>query len=151
MAKRKKKKYALDDQGLAPEGLWISPEGDEHEVVEHLLALHERPDIFNLSAYDVHPPTVEILRNVAVNLISNGWIRFRYLAGVWAFEVDRLSRRYDKIEDVLVRYGRGHLDETVTISQFDPKQEFEGTVADVYDRRIIRFEQNPRRNRWRFS
>ena len=84
MAKRKKKKYSLEDEGLPPEGLWISPEGDQIEVIEHLMALGERPDLFSLTEQDIYPPTVEHLRDVAVGLIRQGWTRFRYLAGVWA-------------------------------------------------------------------
>lgn len=146
MAKRKKKKAFA----LPPEGMWISPDGGQYEITEHLLALKERPDIFGLQDNDVKRADIPKLRDLAVELIESGWTRFRYLDGVWAFEVDKFSRRALLVEDVLSKCG-AYSAEEVTISQLNPHRDFSGTVEDVFERRIERFQANPGRNKWRLS
>ena len=135
---------------LPPEGLWISPEGDFHEVVEHLIALRDEPELFDLSWLEVSNADVKELRGIAVKMISNGWIRFRYLSGVYFFEVDRAKRRVSMIESILVECA-AHESEKVVISQVSHDLEFTGTVADFYDRKIFGYYANPKRNTWRFS
>ena len=138
------------ERGLPPEGLWISPDWVEVPVVEHLIALQQEPERFGLSPRDVAGARIEQLRVLAEDLIRSGWTRFRFLAGAYAFEVDNAKRRIGIIENVLAdarAYGR----ETVVISQAVPKREFEGSVDDVYERRIFMWQENPARNRWRFT
>jgi len=148
MAKKKRRRRSV--KRLAPEGLWVSPDGERVVVVEHLIALLERPDLFGLSHREVSGANVEALRQIAECLIAKGWTRFRYLAGVYAFEVDSAAARIAFIEQIL-HEARAYASETVTISQVAPRREWEATVADVYDRKVLRFQQNPARNRWRFS
>jgi hypothetical protein len=143
---KKRKRYS---SSLPPEGLWISPDGERFEVYEHLIALRERPDIFGLPE-SLGRADVKTLRDIAVALIEDGWIRYRYLAGVHAFEVNSAKKRMGDIEDVLVLAKAG-ADETTTISQLTPKREFEAKVSDVFDRTIFGFQENPKRNKWRLS
>lgn len=148
MAKKRKKIHGGCD--LPPEGMWISPSGRKYEITEHLLALRERPDLFGLSRKDTAHADIPGLRAIAVDLIDSGWVRFRYLDNKWFFEVDNETRRHGTIEDVLTRCG-AHSFEEVQISQTRPTLELSGTVADVFDRTIRRFETNPKRNKWRLS
>ena len=144
MSKRKRK----DD--LPPEGLWISPEGRWIPVVEHLLALQHHPDEFGLSEDFVKRMSIVNLRNLAVDMITNGWIRFRYLSGVYAFEVDNAKRRIEVIEDVL-QAANALPNEAVAISQISPMREFQAAVQDAFDRTIFGFQENPNKNTWRLS
>ncbi len=147
MAKKKHKKKSGCD--LPPEGLWIDPTGEYFPVTEHLLALRQRPDLFGLSD-DTKRADIPQLREFAVALIESGWTRFRYLDGTWLFEVDNAKRKMLLIEDVL-SHCNAYGEERVTISQISPKVESEGTVDDVYDRTILRFQSNPKKNKWRLS
>ena len=72
------------ERGLPPEGLWISPDGVEVPVVEHLIALQQEPERFGLSPRDVAGARIEQLRVLAEDLIRSGWTRFRFLAGAYA-------------------------------------------------------------------
>ena len=144
---KKKRKHRCD---LPPEGLWVDPAGRRFEISEHLMAIKQRPDIFGLSETDVSRADIPQLRDLAVALIESGWMRFRYLDGTWAFEVDSAKRRMGDIEDVLSDCG-AHGFERVTISQLKPMREFDGTVNEVFDRTIMRFQENPKKNPWRFS
>ncbi len=150
MKKRKKKYLEEDDGGLEPEGMWVSPTGEYIIVVEHLLAISSEPERFDLPQSLLGERDVETLRAAAVSLIKNGWTRFRYLVGVYAFEVDNAARRMSVIEKVLADV-KAYTAESVSISEFDPRREYEGTVEDVFDRRITRFAANPGKNTWRFS
>lgn len=134
---------------LPPEGLWVSPEGDYIPVVEHLLALQQQPEAFGLpdSARGADIPQ---LRELAEGMIRSGWIRFRYLAGTYAFEVDRARRRLSAIVDILVE-ANAFDRETLAISQAKPIDEFRGTVGDVHKGRILGQKTDPRRNTWRFT
>ena len=127
---------------LPPEGLWISPTGDYIAVVEHLAAIASDPDVFGLPDSYRDSGNIKVLRDAAEDLIRGGWIRFRYLSGVYLFEVDSIQRRLGTIEDVLVKVGAFE-GESVSISQAEPKADYEGTVQDVYDKRIGRFAANP--------
>lgn len=145
MPKRKKA------SSLPPEGLWISPEGERHDINEHLMAIRERPEDFGLSLRDVAGQDIDGLRRVAEDLIGQGWTRYRYLDGRYHFEVDSATRRMRIIEDVLME-AQAHQDEEVWISQVSPPQEYQGKVSEVYDRVIIRFQKkHVERNKWRFS
>jgi hypothetical protein len=148
---RKKRKQS-DDDALPVEGLWVSPTGEEIEVIEHLLAIKEKPERFGIPLAAVASADTLALREIGVELIRTGWIRFRYLSGVYAFEVDTLRKRYDKIESILIK-ARAYEAEDVTISQFIPFAEFNCTVLDVYERKVERFSQNPprRANSWRLT
>lgn len=147
---KKRKKQQLEEEGLEPEGMWVSPTGEYIVVVEHLLAIASEPERFDLPQSLHGERDVETLRSAAVDLIKNGWTRFRYLMGIYAFEVDNASRRLPVIEKVLSDV-RAYGQENVSISEFDPRREYEGTVEDVFDRKITRFAANPGKNTWRFS
>lgn len=148
MAKKRRKNKTVCD--LPPEGMWISPAGRWFPITEHLLAIQERPDIFGISQ-DVRHADIPELRELAVELIESGWTRFRYLDGNWLFEVDFARTKMSYIDEVLSDCG-AHSSETVTISQVSGKsQDFEGTVDDVFDRKILSFQNNPKKNKWRLS
>jgi hypothetical protein len=72
------------------------------------------------------------------------------LNGTWNFEVDNAKRRIDLIEDILVEGGAQGF-ENACISQTTPPREFQGTVEEIYDRVIFKYQENPQRNTWRFS
>ena len=148
----KKKPGPMELRDLPPEGLWISPEGSKWiPVVEHLAAIAMYPHYFGLTRADVEGADLPELRVLADGLIREGWTRFRVLADSFNFEVDSARRRMRLVEDVLTQVGAIQED-AVVISQASPRREFEGTVADVYDRIILRFqENNPKLNRWRFT
>lgn len=135
---------------LPPEGLWISPEGDKIPVVEHLITIQHHPEIFGLSERDVRHSTIEGLRAIAEALIRDGWVRFRHFGDSYNFEVSSGRRKRDVIEDVLALSGATSEDR-VFISQAEPRKEFRGTVGDVFDERILSYQENPSKNRWRFT
>jgi hypothetical protein len=132
-----------------PTGLWISPKGKMIPVIEHLLAIQKKPAAFGLPE-SVRDLELEELHAVGEKLIASGWTRFRWLMGVYAFEVDDARERLPLIEQILVA-AKASEDENVAISQVSPKREYQGTVRDVFDRVIFRFSQNPKKNTWRFS
>ncbi len=144
----KRKKKRSFPQELPPEGLWITPSGKRIVVIEHLLALAEFPEVFGLAGQ----PKLDTkeLRDLAEGLIAEGWVRYRFLSGTHAFELRDARDRVSVIEDVLAHVG-AHEFESVSISQPEPLREWNATVADVFNRSIFRFSNNPRRNTWRFS
>ncbi|MGD0088560.1 MAG: hypothetical protein ABSE73_01445 [Planctomycetota bacterium] len=144
MAKRRKRRSALP-----PEGLWVSSDGEAVPVVEHLLALQSHPEQFGLPE-STRRAGIPELRNLAEGLIRQGWVRFRYLAGTYAFEVDNARRRMKTVTNIL-KDADAFSGETVAISQVLPLREFQGTVGDVYDRSVLVMQENPVRNRWRFT
>jgi len=137
-------------KGLPPEGMWISPEGDAFQVIEHLLAIKENPEIFGLPVREVRNADVKALRTLAVGLIRSGWTRFRSMGGVWAFEVDRAKAKIGLIEEILVKH-QAYPQERVVISQATPKKDYQGSVSDLYDRSMFRHYEPDRLNRWRVS
>jgi hypothetical protein len=138
------------DKGLPPEGLWVSPEGEATSVIEHLIEIQHHPETFGLSVKDVKGASISKLRDLAVELIREGWTRFRFLSGVWNFEVDAAKRRVDLMEDILVTH-QAHPQERVVISQVSPKKDYQGTVAQFYDRSIFRHYELSHKNQWRVS
>lgn len=137
------------EKGLPPEGLWVSPDGEAHPVIEHLISIQHHPEIFGLSKRDVQGASIEDLRKIAVNLIREGWLRFRFLSGVWNFEVDTVKTRINHIEEILVSH-KAYPQERVVVSQVRPKRDFQGTVSQLYDRSMFRHYELGR-NPWRFS
>lgn len=137
-------------KSLPPEGLWISPEGRMIPVVEHMPTIQQYPQLFGLSKSDVHGLTLRQLRGLGEELILDGWIRFRYLSGVYHFEVGRAKSKIRLIEDVLVE-ASAVTDEEVRISQAAPRREFVGTVGDVFERAIFGYQENPIKNKWRIT
>lgn len=133
---------------LPPEGLWISPTGRRIPVVEHLLAIQQYPELFDVDVS--RHADVRELRDVAETMIRRGWVRFRYLSGTYAFEVDKARDRMGLIADVLAS-ARALSFETVLISQVTPVRDFEGTVDDVYNHTILGSQANPAKNGWRFT
>ena len=134
---------------LPPEGLWVSPDGEQIPVTEHLLAIQHYPEKFGLPA-STRRADIPVLRKLAEDLIRDGWVRFRYLANTYAFEVDNAKRRLGTIADILALVGAFE-GEDVSISQATPTKEFQGVVEDVYEHRILGFQENPAKNRWRFT
>ena len=142
-------KHKVKKHQLPPEGLWVSPDGKHVSVTEHLLALQHYPETFGLPE-STRKADIPVLRDLAEGLIRDGWVRFRHLAGTYAFEVDNAKRRIDVITDILTLVD-AFVYENVTISQVKPLKEFQGTVADVYDRKVFGYQENPAHNRWRFT
>lgn len=141
---------SVEEHGLPPEGLWISPDGEPVEVIEHLITIQQEPEKFGLSPRDVGRASIKNLRDIAIELIKVGWTRFRFLGGVWGFEVYQVKSKISLIEDVLVAQN-AYPQERVLISQASPKRDYQGTVAEFYDRAMFRHYELGRRNNWRMS
>lgn len=139
-----------DEAGEAPvEALWVSPEGEEIPVIEHLIEISQHPEKFDLTERDVAGLSIVGLRDLSAELIKKGWVRFRYLSGVWNFEIDSLRMRVGVIEDILVRQ-QALPHERVVVSQAKPKRDYRGTVAQFYDRTMFgRYDLG--RNPWRVT
>lgn len=137
-------------KGLPPEGLWISPKGKRIPVVEHLITIAHHPEKFGGTKKDVAGKSIAQLREIADGLIRGGWIRYRHFGDSYNFELLNARDQMRVVEGVLAdvdAYGP----ERVFISQAEPRRELRGTVADVYDRKILGYQENPRKNRWRFT
>lgn len=139
-----------EERGLPPEGLWVAPDGEGIPVIEHLIALKEEPERYGLSPRDVQKAGIKELRELAVGLIKEGWTRFRFLGGVWNFEVDSVKMKTGLIEEILVTH-QAWPQERIIVSQVSPKRDYQGTVAQFYDRSMFRHYELGRLNRWRFS
>lgn len=140
----------FEDKGLPPEGLWVSPDGEAFPVIEHLIAIQHEPERFGMVPADVKGKSIADLRSLAVEMIKvDGWMRFRFLSGTWNFEVDSAKARIHLIEEILVAH-RAYPQELVVVAQVKPKKEFQGTVAQFYDRTMFRHYELGR-NKWRFS
>ncbi len=139
-----------EEKGLPPDGLWVSPEGDAISVFEHLLEIRQNPEKFDLSPKDVERASMEDLRDLAIELIKEGWTRFRFLGGVWNFEVASVKNRKELIEEILVTH-QAWPQERLIISQLSPKRDYQGSVAQFYDRSMFRHYELGRLSRWRFS
>jgi hypothetical protein len=139
----------LEEKGLPPEGLWVSPDGTRISVIEHLIEIQHHPQTFGLTAREVKGASISDLHGMAVKLILDGWTRFRFLSGVWNFEVDSVKRRRQLIEDILVTHQAFHL-ERVVISQATPKRDYQGSVAQFYDQSMFRHYELGR-STWRVT
>jgi hypothetical protein len=139
-----------EERGLPPEGLWVAPDGEPIPVIEHLLALKEAPETFGLSPRDVERAGLIELRELAVKIIGEGWTRFRFLGGVWNFEIDNIRTKKDLIKETLVTH-QAWPQERIIISQAKPKRDYQGSVAQFYDRSMFRHYELGRLSRWRFS
>lgn len=139
-----------EERGLPPEGLWVSPDGEGIPVVEHLLAIKQEPERFGIPQREVRTAGIDELRALSVKLIKEGWTRFRFLGGVWNFEVDTVKMKKDLIEEILVSH-RAWPQERIIISRMSPKRDYQGSVVQFYDRSIFRYYERGRLNRWRFS
>ena len=135
---------------VPPEGLWISPAGVQMPVNEHLTALAEVPEQFGLSQQEVAGADERVLRRLAERLITQGWTRYRYLDGVYHFEVDDFNRRVGPIEKVL-ELAQALPQEEIFIVQFSPHKECHGTVADLYERALFRCASKKPVCKWAFS
>lgn len=139
-----------EDRGLPPEGLWVSPEGESIPVIEHLITIKIEPERFGIPERDVRNASIKDLRDIAVGIIKEGWTRFRFLGGVWNFEVNSVKNKKDLIEEILVTH-QAWPQERIIVSQANPKKDYQGTVAQFYDRSIFRHYELGQYNRWRFS
>lgn len=135
---------------LPPEGLWISPNGKQEPVNEHLMAIAERPDLFGLDSQEVRGADEKALRAIAERLITQGWTRYRYLDGKYLFEVDNAPHRARIIEDVL-QQANAISQEEVIVTQFSPHMEYSGTVAQLYERTMFRSASKKPTCKWAFS
>lgn len=116
------------NKGLPPEGLWISPFGTRINVVEHLESIRNNPDKFGLDESDVQNTNIDQLREIAEQLIRQGWIRFRSLDFTFHFEVDNIRLRQEQIEKVLDDVSTYPSFEKVEISEITPFGSYCGTV-----------------------
>jgi len=135
------------------QGLWISPEGEAHSVIEHLLFVQHHPEVFGLSTRDVKGATMENLRNLAVKLIKDGWIRTRFLAPQgYLFELNRIEPAIlDKIKQVLID-SKSFKKENIIIHVIKPKpRAYQGTVAEFFDRSLLKSPTKPKKGQWRLS
>lgn len=130
---------------LPVEGLWVSPSGEMRDVNEHLLALKEDPEWFNLSNV---PNSIDELRKLAENLIANGWVRYRYLDGVYNFEVDNARNKIQIIEKILAK-AHAIPQEEIAISEINGKF-YQGKVEDLYERSLFRFASK-KIHKWAWS
>lgn len=137
-------------KSLPPEGLWISPSGKKIRVIEHLITISQYPEKFGLTHGEVEGLTIGELRELADVLIMGGWVRYRHFGDSYNFEVVNAKKKIKTIEDILALVG-GYGPERVFIAQAEPRKEFVGTVDDVFERRIFGYQENPSRNRWRFT
>lgn len=137
----------LDEKGLPPEGLWVSPDGEAIQVIEHLISIQHEPHRFGLSPKDVRGVSIQRLHDIAVDLIKGGWTRFRFLSGTWNFEVDSARSRISLIEEILVTH-RAYPQELVVVGQAKPKRTYQGTVAQFYDRTMFRHYELGRKVKW---
>lgn len=139
----------MTEKKLLPEGLWISPDGKRISVIEHLIEIQHHPRTFGLTERDVKGASIADLHAMAVKLILSGWTRFRFLSGVWNFEVDSVKSRRQLIEDILTTHQAFHL-ERVVISQATPKRDYQGNVAQFYDQSMFRHYELGR-STWRVT
>lgn len=140
------------DSGLPPEGLWISPEGEAFPISEHLIGIAERPQDFGISPSQLpstsDPDHRTKLRELAEGLIAKGWTRYRYMGGIYHFEVDSLRRRIRLIDDILAK-ADAYEKEPVTISSSDGSV-VSGTVGDVQERAIFKMASK-KPDKWAWS
>lgn len=137
---------------VPPDGLWVSPEGEFIPVIEHLVAIREHPELFGLSERDVRGASFTAMHSIGESLIrDSGWVRYRAFSDLLNFEVDDARRRMGVVEEILHR-TKAYPYEKILIHQAAPRKEFEGTVEDVFERVILRFQSNPgKSNKWRFT
>ena len=133
---RSPKKPKQDIWSLPPEGLWISPSGQRHGVNEHLLAIRESPEEFGLSGKEVRGRNLDAIRLLGEGLIADGWTRYRYLDGVYHFEVNDAKNKISVIKDIL-SLARAIPHEQVFITQRLSPRAFKGTVGDFLDQTIF--------------
>jgi hypothetical protein len=140
-----------DIWSLPPEGLWISPSGQRHGVNEHLLAIRELPEEFGLSGQEVRGLDLDAIRQLAEGLIATGWTRYRYLDGVYHFEVDGAKKKIGVIDDVLSLARAIPLEQLVITQRLSPRT-FKGTVGDFLDRTVFRLaKKNVKADSWAWT
>lgn len=149
MPRQPRRSKIVEVSSLPEEGLWISPTGERIPVREHLLTIQDHAELFDLSPTEVSGVGIDGLRNVAVRLIDASWTRFRYLDGVWNFEVNDAKRKLELIRAVLADCGALE-HETVSICQTAPFAEFTASVADLQSAGLPG-EPGEHLNTWRFS
>jgi len=134
--------FAGFDQNNPPaDGLWISPEGRAVPVFEHMLSIREKPEDFGLTQQDVahiqnvkDPSDWAALREIALKLIDQGWVRYRYQGGTYHFEVDDVRRKMRVIDDVLLWAGAYDKEPVLLVDRSG--RNLRGTVEDVRTRSI---------------
>ncbi len=134
------------------DALWISPYGEYiHVSQDHALTIQQDPDIFNLTKKAVKHLSIADLQKIAQQLIKQGWIRYRYKAPTYQFEINKLnSKNLGIIEDVLVSQ-EAYPFESVVVDVAKPRQKYSGTVVQFYDRGMFRYYiPNPPKS-WRIT
>ena len=148
---RRPKNPKQDMWSLPPEGLWISPSGQRHGVNEHLLATRESPEEFGLMGQEVRCLDLDAIRQLAEGLIDKGWTRYRYLDGVYHFEVDEAKKKIGVIDDILGLACAIPLEQLVITQRLSPKT-FKGTVGDFFERAIFRLaKKNVKADAWAWT
>ena len=135
---------------LPKEGLWISPFGKQFDVTEHLEAIRNHPEIFNLSENETNTNDIQQLRDIGEKLIQDGWIRYRQFEMTFFFECNNIQRNRGKIEDVLSQASTFPSGERVEIAQMSPHAIFQGTVQDFYDNNLTKAAKTLAIHKWAF-
>src|SRR5262245_19245077 len=87
-----------------PDVFWISPLGDPLEVVGHLTAMRERPELFGLHAA---PRSNDEVDRAFADAWAQGWIRGRYSDGVFFLQMDEpRPEPFERARSVVLRYRR---------------------------------------------
>jgi len=132
------------------EGFWLSPYYEKIPVIEHLITIQQEPHSFGLTQRDVAGQDVAGLRQIAEDLIHEGWIRYRYLAGTHYIEMGRFNR--DKVERVLFEEltDEPMLEERLVIEVAAPRKEYVGTIAAMLEGSMFHSWQTNPKAGWRF-
>jgi hypothetical protein len=128
MSKDDRKQIASRE--LPPEGLWVSPTKQFINVVEHLEAIRNRPEMFGLSKQDTDTNDLQKLGNIATTLIESGWIRYRQLDLSFLFEVASLTDASSIISGILEKGSTYPEHERVEVSQLAPPRLYAGSVRE---------------------
>lgn len=78
---------------MSYEGYWISPDGEEYEVVEHLLFVKKNPELFGLDKEDVEGLSEKDRDWLFPELMKAGWVRVRGRKDSTSIEFWRLNRK----------------------------------------------------------
>lgn len=117
------------------EGYWISPEGKQYPVSEHLAEIRNNPERFGLS--DIQSDDIGYLRSVAEDLIRKGWIRYRMFGLEHHLEVFDLLGSKRRLLAVLKNCDYPEY-EDVIITDHKSGQSFQGKVQDFQEGRTLR-------------
>lgn len=75
-----------DPWAFPPDIFWLGPEGQVYSIVGHWTDLKLHPDRYGLPA---PPETEEEIELAFSRLLEEGWVRGRFSAGTFYFQMDR--------------------------------------------------------------